>query len=333
MNLAVVSHAALTSVGTPVLWVGFLVFVLLMLAVDLGIFQRNAHAMSLKEAGLWSAVWIALACVFGAGVWWRFGATAGTEYFAGYLVEKSLSVDNLFFFVVVFAAFQIPLQYQRRVLAWGVLTALVLRAVMILAGLELLAKFEWVIYPFGVLLILLGGKMFREFLGVRAGPGEGAAEEKQESAVMRAIRRVLPSTRELHGSHFFVVENGRRLATPLLLALAAIEVTDVLFAVDSIPAVLAITNDPFLVFTSNVFAVLGLRSLFFLLAGVVERLRYLKAGLAVLLVFVGIKMLLHDAVHISPFVSLGVIALVLGVSVGISLVKARNRGGLARSDV
>jgi len=320
------SFAVLNSVGSPALWVGFLAFVLVMLALDLGIFQRNAHAMSLKEAGIWSAVWISIASLFGAWVWWHFGATSGTEFFAGYLVEKSLSVDNLFFFVVVFSAFKIPLKYQREVLAWGVLTALVLRAGMIFAGLELLAKFSWIIYPFGALLILLGFKMFREFRGAHDATGE-----KEESAVMRLIRRVLPSTRELHGQHFFVVENGRRLATPLFLALLAIEVTDVIFAVDSIPAVLAITNDPFLVFTSNVFAVLGLRSLFFLLAGVVERLRYLKAGLAVLLAFVGVKMVLHDVVHISPFVSLGVIAFVLVVSVVVSLVKARNQGGLARS--
>jgi tellurite resistance protein TerC len=293
-----------------------------MLALDLGVFERDAHEMSLKEAGIWSAIWISLACVFGVGVWWKFGATSGSEYFAGYLVEKSLSVDNLFFFVVVFAAFKIPLKYQHTVLAWGVLTALVLRAVMIFAGLELLAKFNWIIYPFGVLLILLGVKMFREFRGVHA----EEAEEKKESRVMQLIRRVLPSTPELHGKHFFVKENGKRLATPLLLALLAVEVTDVIFAVDSIPAVLAITNDPFLVFTSNVFAVLGLRSLFFLLAGVVERLRYLKAGLAVLLTFVGVKMLLHDVAHISPFISRGVIALVLVVSVVLSLWKARAQG-------
>lgn len=320
------STAALTSVGTPALWIGFLVFVLLMLAVDLGIFQRQAHAMSLKEATAWSAVWISLASLFGAGIWWRFGPTAGTEYFAGYLVEKSLSVDNLFFFVVVFAAFSIPLKYQRKVLAWGVLTALVLRAGMILLGLELLERFSWIIYPFGALLIWLGVKTFREF---RASGGE-AEEDGEESAVMRLIRRVFPSTRELHGAHFFVKENGRRLATPLLLSLAAIEITDVVFAIDSIPAVLAITEDPFLVFTSNVFAVLGLRSLFFLLAHVVERLKYLKAGLAVLLAFVGVKMLLHETVEIPPFVSLAVIALVLLGSVLVSLVKARGQGRLAR---
>lgn len=318
-----VSPAALTSVGTPALWIGFLVFVLVMLAVDLGIFQRQAHAMSLKEAAAWSAVWITLASLFGAGIWWRFGARAGTEYFAGYLVEKSLSVDNLFFFVVVFAAFSIPLQYQRRVLAWGVLSALVLRAGMILLGLELLERFSWIIYPFGVLLIVLGVKTFREFRG-----GEGE-KDGQESPVMRLIRRVFPSTRDLHGSRFFVKENGRRLATPLLLSLAAIEITDVVFAIDSIPAVLAITEDPFLVFTSNVFAVLGLRSLFFLLAGVMDRLRYLKAGLAVLLTFVGVKMLLHETVEIPPLLSLSVIALVLLVSVVASLAKARSQGRLA----
>lgn len=323
-----VQTAAMTSVGTPALWVGFVGFVVVMLAIDLGLFQRTSHALSFKEAGIWSAAWMALASLFGAFVWWHSGAQAGTEYFAGYLVEKSLSVDNLFFFVVVFAAFSIPLALQRRVLAWGVLTALVLRGVMIFLGIELLEKFGWIIYPFGVLLLVLGVRTFREFQK-RHAPDEDRSAER-ENAIMRLLRRAIPSTRTLHGDRFVVRENGRKVATPLLLALAAVELTDVAFAIDSIPAVLAITEDPFLVFTSNVFAVLGLRSLFFLLAGVIERLEYLKAGLGVLLVFVGVKMLLHHVIEIPPVVSLGIIAAVLAVSIGVSLVKARNLGRLSK---
>lgn len=299
------------SIGSPELWIGFLVFVTAMLALDLGVFHRKAHAVGVREALAWSVVWISLALVFNAGVWAYFGPEQGLEFLTGYLVEKSLSVDNIFVFVVIFSAFGIPARYQHRVLFWGILTALVLRAVMIFAGTALLARFHWLIYVFGAFLILTGLKLFLQ---------RNAEEHPEDGWAMRAARRLIPSTNRLDGGRFFTLENGRWLATPLFMSLLLVEITDVIFAVDSIPAILALTTDPFIVFTSNMFAILGLRSLFFLLAGVVDRFRYLKVGLAGVLVFVGVKMVAIDIYKVPIAVSLGVIATILAGSIIASLI-------------
>jgi tellurite resistance protein TerC len=295
-------------------WAAFGGFVLAMLALDLGVFHRKDHVVRPREALAWSAVWIALALAFGGYVWLRHGAGAGLEFLTGYVIEKSLSVDNIFVFVVLFGALGIPALYQHRVLFWGILSALVLRGAMIAAGSALLERFHWIIYVFGAFLVLTGVKLF---------VARGAAPSPEQSALFRLLRRAVPSTPRLDGNRFFTVENGRRVATPLFFALAMIELTDVVFAVDSIPAIFAVTRDPFIVFTSNIFAILGLRSLYFLLASFVERFTYLKPSLAVVLVFVGAKMGLTGLVKIPPAVSLVVIVGILTVGVVASIVTAR----------
>ncbi len=295
-------------IGNPAHWAGFLGFVAVMLALDLGVFHRKAHAVRMREALGWSLVWVALALAFGVLVWRWYGPQAGLEFLTGYLVEKSRSVDNIFVFVVVFGSLSIPAAHQHRVLFWGILSALALRAAMIFAGTALLHRFHWLVYVFGGFLIVTAVKLV---LAWRAGDGTSSTERR----LLVAARRVLPATDRLHGQHFLVREGGRLLATPLLLALVLVEVTDVVFAVDSIPAVLAVTDDPFIVFTSNVFAILGLRSLYFLLAGAVGKFRYLKLGLAGVLAFVGAKMLAADVMKIPAAWSLAVIASILVVSV------------------
>lgn len=305
----------LQSIGSPALWAGFILFVIAMLALDLGVFHRKAHVVRFKEAAVWSAVWVCLALVFGAGVWWKAGPTPGMEFFTGYLIEKTLSIDNIFVFVIIFSTLAIPPIYQHRVLYWGILSALVLRAVMIFAGAAALERFHWLIYVFGAFLIFTGLKLFLTWK-------KGAESHPEQSAAMRLIRRLIPSTDELDGHHFFTKVSGRWLATPLFMALLLVELTDVIFALDSIPAIFAITRDPFIVFTSNIFAILGLRSLFFLLAGMVEKFSYLKVGLSAVLVFVGLKMALVDVVKIAPALSLGIIAALLGGSIALSLARA-----------
>jgi tellurite resistance protein TerC len=295
-------------------WGAFLGFVLAMLALDLGVVNRKDHVVGPKEALGWSALWVALALAFGGYVWMRFGAETGLEYYTGYVIEKSLSVDNVFVFVVIFGALGIPPIYQHRVLFWGILSALVLRGAMIAAGSALLHRFHWVIYVFGALLILTGVKLLL---------ARGAADHPEKSAVFRFLRRVIPASPRLDGNHFFTREGGRWLATPLFFALALIEITDVIFAVDSIPAIFAVTDDPYIVFTSNVFAMLGLRSLYFLLAGFVERFTYLKPSLAFVLMFVGLKMAIVDVVKIPSGVSLAVVISILAVGVVASI--RRNR--------
>ncbi|WP_434390464.1 TerC family protein [Melittangium boletus] len=302
------------SVGSPALWAGFIVFVLVMLALDLGVFHRKDHAVKFKEALGWSGVWISLALVFNLGIWWKFGATPAVKFLTGYLIEKSLSIDNIFVFVVIFSAMKIPQLYQHRVLFWGILSALVLRAGMIFAGVAMINRFHWLIYVFGAFLIITGVRLFMH---------RNEEEDPGESRMLAWARKVIPSTEQLHGPRFFTRETGRWLATPLFMTLVLVELTDVLFALDSIPAIFAVTTDPFLVFTSNIFAILGLRSLFFVLAGAVEKFSYLKVGLSAVLVFVGAKMTLVDVVHVPPAVSLGVIALLLGASIVASLRKAR----------
>jgi tellurite resistance protein TerC len=289
-------------------------FVAAMLALDLGVFHRKSHAVGFREALTWSAVWVSLALAFNGGVWWAFGAERGLEFLTGWLIEKSLSVDNIFVFAVIFGALGIPALHQHRVLFWGILTALLLRAIMIFAGVAMLARFHWLIYVFGAFLILTGIKLLRE---------RGRASNPEDAWALRLARRLIPSTPRLDGDRFFTVENGRRVATPLFLALVLVEFTDVIFAVDSIPAILAITRDPFIVFTSNIFAILGLRSLYFLLAGLVDRFRYLKVGLAAVLVFVGAKMAAVDVFEVPAPASLAVIAALLGGAVLASWTAAR----------
>jgi tellurite resistance protein TerC len=301
----------LVTVGTPALWAGFIAFVLAMLALDLGVFHRTAHVISVREAAIWSAVWVSLALTFNALVAHWFGRERGLEFLTGYLIEKALAVDNIFVFYAIFAYFAVPAAYQHRVLFWGVLGALVMRAIFIFAGAALIAKFHWVLYVFGAILIVTAVKLYLL-------SDDGIHPEK--NAVYRLFRRFVPCTPEYRGSHFLVVENGARLATPLLLVLVLIEWADLVFAVDSIPAIFAVTRDPFIVFTSNIFAILGLRSMFFLLAGVIGKFHLLKPALATVLAFVGVKMLLIDVYKIPIGVSLGVIAALLVLGVVASLV-------------
>jgi tellurite resistance protein TerC len=303
---------SLDTIGSPALWTGFVAFVLVMLAIDLGVFHRKAHEVTVKEAAAWSAVWVALAAVFAGGVYLWFGSHRALEFTTGYLIEKALAIDNIFVFVVIFTTFGIPAIYQHRVLFWGVLGALIMRALFIFAGGALLQHFHWTIYLFGGILALTGVKLLLQ---------RNQAPHPEKNPVVRAFQRVFPVAKELAGDHFTVVKDGRRIATRLLLALVAVEVTDLIFAIDSIPAIFAVTSDPFIVFTSNIFAILGLRSMYFLLAGVVHRFVHLKTGLSFVLVFVGAKMLLVDVYKVSIGASLGIIALILGTSVVASLLR------------
>jgi tellurite resistance protein TerC len=295
-------------------WAGFLGFVLAMLALDLGVFNRRDHVIRPREALGWSALWVVLALAFGGLVWFRHGSAPGLEYLTGYVIEKSLSVDNIFVFAVIFGALGIPPLYQHRVLFWGIVSALVLRGAMIAGGAALLHRFHAVIYVLGGFLVLTGVKLLI---------ARGHVSHPERSAVFRALRRLVPATPRLEGNRFLVIENGRRLATPLFFALALIELTDVIFAVDSIPAIFAVTSDPYIVFTSNIFAILGLRSLYFLVAGMVERFTYLKPSLALVLMFVGAKMALVDVIDIHPGASLGVIVAILAGGAVASVVRAR----------
>jgi tellurite resistance protein TerC len=297
-------------------WVVFNLFVLAMLALDLGVFHRKAHVVSFREAGTWTAVWIALALVFNAGVWYFMGPQKGVEFLTGYLIEKSLSVDNIFVFALIFSYFAVPAQYQHRILFWGILGALVMRAGFIAAGAALITHFHWVIYLFGAFLIVTGVKM-------ALAPEKGL--EPERNPVVRLVRRLMPVTERYDGQKFFVREAGAWAATPLFLVLVLVEATDLVFAVDSIPAIFAITTDPLIVYTSNVFAILGLRSLYFLLGGVMNKFEYLKLGLAGILVFVGAKMALVDVYKIPSLVSLAVISVILLVAITASLVRSRRR--------
>jgi TerC family integral membrane protein len=299
------------TLGSWPLWVGFLAFVAVMLALDLGVFHRKAHAISLREAAVWSAVWIGLAAVFAFGVFQLFGPQRGLEFTTGYLIEKALSVDNIFVMVVLFGAFGVPAHQQHRVLFWGILGALVMRAIFILAGTALIARFHWTIYVFGLFLV---------FTGVRMLLSRGEHGHPENNVMVRVARRVLPVAPGQGTDHFFTRVDGRRMVTTLFLALVAVEFTDLIFAVDSIPAVLAVSQDPFIVFTSNIFAILGLRSLYFVLAGVVHKFRYLKLGLALVLVFVGVKMAIVDLFKIPVGVSLAVVGLLITGSILSSLV-------------
>jgi tellurite resistance protein TerC len=295
------------------LWIGFNAFVLAMLAVDLLVFHKEAHEVRAREAAAWSVVWIVLALVFGAGVYRFMGRDAGLEYFTGYLIEKALSVDNIFVFVLIFSSFRVPARYQHRVLFWGILGALLMRGAMIAAGAYLIQQFHWIIYIFGAFLV---------FTGIRTAMHVEHDFDSESSLPIRLIRRLVPVTNAYHGQRFFVREQGHRrsrlMATPLFVVLALVETTDLIFAVDSIPAIFAVTQEPFIVYSSNVFAILGLRALYFLLADVIHRFHYLKAGLSTVLVFVGMKMLAIDFYKVPIGISLGIIAVVLGVSIAAS---------------
>lgn len=313
------------SVGEWWMWLGFTVFVLVMLAVDIFLLgAKGGRKVSLKEALGWSAVWVVLALAFNALLWWYLDKEAGREiadekaleFFTGYLIEKSLSVDNIFVFIMIFSYFAVPAEYQRRVLLYGVLGAIVLRAVMILAGAWLIATFHWILYLFGAFLAITGVKML-----IFAGHEPDLAK----NPVLRWLRNHLRITDNYHAERFFVFQNGARSATPLFLVLALIETTDLVFAVDSIPAIFAITEDPFIVFTSNLFAIMGLRALYFLLADIADRFHLLKYGLAIVLIFVGIKMLIAGWYKVPILPALGVVALILASSIALSLYTSARR--------
>jgi len=303
------------SVGTPLLWAGFVALVLVFLLVDLVVVHRKDEVISTREAIRWTFIWIGLALLFDGWIWWRFGSGKALEFLTGYLIEKSLSVDNLFVFILVFNAFAVPAIYQHRVLFWGILTAIVLRAAMILGGTALLARFHWLIYVFGAFLVITGVRLALREEDEHPHPEKGWA--------FRTLRRIVPSTSSYHGHAFFVREGARRVATPLFLALAMIEVSDVVFALDSIPAIFGVTLDPFIVFTSNIFAILGLRSLFFAVARMMDRFAYLEYGLSAVLVFIGAKMLASRWVDVPALVSLGVVVLLLGGAIALSLWRSR----------
>jgi len=311
------------SIGEPWMWASFIVFVLIMLALDLFVFGGNkSHKVSVREAALWSLAWVGMALLFNVGLWWYLTGTAGPdvadrkalEFLTGYLIEKSLSVDNVFIFLLIFSSFHVAAEFQRRVLIYGVLGAIILRAVMILAGAWVVREFSWVLYLFGFFLVVTGLRMLV------------MAEKEPDlnnNPVLKFARRHLRISEGDHGEQFTVVKDGVRYFTPLFLVLILVETTDVVFAVDSIPAIFAITTDPFIVFTSNIFAIMGLRALYFLLADVADRFHLLKYGLAMVLAFIGAKMLIAPWYHVPVAASLAIVAVLIGASVIASLIATR----------
>ena len=300
------------SIGSPFFWTSFTLVVLFLLALDLGVFNRKIHVIGVREALSWSIVWVVLSSAFGVGVYLKFGPQKGLEFFAGYLIEYALSVDNIFVFILIFTYFAVPKQLHHRVLFWGILGALIMRAIFILLGAALLNKFHWIMYIFGGFLVLTGIKILR---------GGDTEVHPEKNPVVRVFQRFIPLISEYRGGKFFVREGGKTYATALALVLVTVETTDVVFAVDSIPAIFAVSRDPFIVFTSNICAILGLRSMYFLLAAVMGRFVYLNVGLGIVLAFVGVKMLLTDIYHIHIGVSLGVVAAVLFGSILLSILR------------
>ncbi|MDD4240488.1 MAG: TerC family protein [Smithellaceae bacterium] len=298
-------------------WIFFTVFILAMLALDLGVFNRKTHVITMKEAMLWTAFWVGLALAFGAGVYFFYGHGKAMEFFAGYLIEYSLSIDNLFVFMLIFRFFNVPQAYEHKALFWGILMALVTRAVFIFAGVALITTFDWVMYIFGAFLV---------FTGVKMALNKQTEVHPEKNVAIKLLRFFIPVTRRFSGAKFFVVRRGVRYATPMLAVLLALETTDILFAIDSIPAVLAISKDPFIVYTSNVFAILGLRSLFFAISGLMKLFHLLHYGLAAILTFVGVKMLIEDFYHVPVGVSLLVIASMLAVSIVSSVIWPEKEG-------
>ena len=304
---------------TPWHWAGFVACVLFFLALDLGVFHREAHVVSFKEASLWTTIWVSLSLLFAVGLHFARGSEESLEFVTGYLIELSLSMDNVFVIALIFAYFRVPAEYQHRVLFWGILGALVMRGVMIAAGAALVQRFMWTLYIFGAFLVITGVKML-------FASEEGVHPEK--NILLRLARRLFPVSNQFDGQRFFTRLNGRRALTPLMLVLLMVETTDLIFAVDSIPAIFAVTQKPFIVFTSNVFAILGLRSIYFVLAGAMRYFRYLKVGLAIVLMFIGTKMLIDPhgndpnywfQVHIPVSISLGVVAGIILISMTLSL--------------
>src|SRR5215510_12298689 len=295
---------------TPLHWIAFIAFVLIAVALDLGVFHRKAHKISIKESLAWSVVWITLAIALGLWILFGYGRQPALEFFTGYIIEKSLSVDNLFVFLVIFRVFAVKDEYQHRVLAYGIVGALLMRGIMIAAGAALIERFEWVMYLFGAFIIYAGLHMLL---------AREAESHPENNFLVRYINKHLRMTREYREERFFVREQGKVLATPLFLVLLVVEITDVTFAVDSIPAIFGITRDPFIVFTSNVFAILGLRALYFLLAGVLDKFAYLKVGLGLVLVFVGAKMIVEPWLHISVGISLAMVTAILATTMIVSL--------------
>lgn len=291
-------------------WICFLGFVLFMLALDLGVFHRKSHEVKIKEALIWSGVWIGLALVFNYGIYVFMGKQKAVEFLTGYVIEKSLSIDNLFVFIMLFTYFKVEAKYQHKILFWGILGALLMRAIFIFAGVALINKFHWIIYVFGVVLVFTGIKMLFH---------KDEDIQPDKNPLVRLFKKFYPVTNETHGDKFFVKLEGKTFATPLFVVLLIVEFTDLIFAVDSIPAILAITNDTFIIFTSNVFAILGLRALYFALAGITKYFYYLKYGLSAILVFVGVKMTIVDFYKIPILYSLSVIMGILLISVLISV--------------
>lgn len=296
------------------LYGGFLAFILLMLAIDLGVFNRKAHVVTLSEAIVWSILWTVLALLFNAGIWYFAGPTPALEFLTGYIVERALSFDNIFVFVLIFSYFGVPQKYHHRALFWGVVGALITRALFIAAGAALIARFGWILYLFGLVLVVSGWKMLTQ---------KNLEVHPDRNFFIRMARKLFPVSTGFESGKFFVRVNGVLHLTPLFLVLLTVETTDIVFAVDSIPAVFGVTQDPFIVFTSNIFAILGLRATYFLLAGMMESFPYLSHGLSLVLIFIGVKMLVADFVHVPVGLSLGIVMLVLAVAIIASLIRRR----------
>ena len=314
------------SIGTPALWGGFVALVFALMTVDLAAYRRNPHEMSVREASAWTAGWIAVALLFGAGIAWYFGRRPAVEYLTGYVIEYALSVDNLFVFILIFKTFGVPPIYQRRVLLWGILGAMILRAAFILIGAALISRFQWLLYVFGAFLIYTGGKILA---------GHDVETHPEQNPVLKLFGKVFPIMRHFGDGKFMVKHRGRWYATALLPVLLVVEATDVVFAVDSIPAIFAVTRDPFIIFTSNIFAILGLRALYFVLKTIMDAFRFLKVGLGLVLAFVGAKMCAEKWVHVPAEISLLVVVALLGASVAASLLwpeKPNGNGEAGRSD-
>jgi tellurite resistance protein TerC len=295
---------------SPAVWLGFTALVVGLLALDLGVLNRRAHVLGMREAAIWSGSIVAIALMFGGFLWWREGGTTALEYYTGYLIELSLSVDNLFVFILIFEYFAVPAALQPRVLKWGILGAIVMRAIMIALGAILLERFSWIIYVFGAILLFTGIRMLRS---------NEERFEPEKNPVIRLVRKLLPVTPAYEGQAFMITTHAGRMATPLLLVVLFVEWSDLVFAIDSIPAIFAVTRDPFIVYSSNIFAILGLRALFFVLAGAMDKFVHLKTGIAAILVFVGVKMVVSAWFHVPTGISLAVIVLFLATAIWASL--------------
>ncbi|TRZ64335.1 TerC family protein [bacterium] len=297
-------------------WIAFICFIFILLAVDLRIGGKNSHEINYKEAMAWSGIWISLAMLFNGGVFYLLGKDKGLEFLTGYLLEYSLSVDNIFVFILLFAFFDVPKKYQKKVLFWGIIGAIIMRGLLITVGAALMAQFDWIIYIFGIFLVITGIKMALQ---------KSEKPEPEKNPIVRIFKKYFPVSAHYEKDKFFVKHKTGLLATPLFIVLLIVESTDLVFAFDSIPAILAITRDPFIVFTSNAFAILGLRSLYFALAGFMDKFEYLRVGLSIILVFIGLKMLVSSYIHITTLVSLGIIAGVLFLAVIFSVLTEKNK--------